>query len=199
MGAASISVLPQQRVNCVPWCCVLLLRRTAVRVGRSAWRSFAQRAKAQQELPLHFNSCPTPRTSDRGCATSEAALSSLYGGTNSPIFGVTLLGGRRDIRSNLSYLGDTHPAIVVASAPGNSTASSGESARSLCSMRSCSSHSVTSPVQIGFGTSWALLGSSLCVFSSTRSLIARGLFEVDGAAPSLSRRLGLSKTRQPAL
>ena len=118
MGAASISVLPQQRVNCVRWCCVLLLRRTAVRVGRSAWRSFAQRAKAQQELPLHFNSCPTPRTSDRGCATSEAALSSLYGGTNSPIYGVTLLGGRRDIRSNLSYLGDTHPAIVVASAPG---------------------------------------------------------------------------------
>ena len=85
---------------------------------RPWWRSFAQRAKAQQELPLHFNSCPTPRTSDRGCATSEAALSSLYGGTNSPIFGVTLLGGPRDIRSNLSYLGDTHPAIVVASAPG---------------------------------------------------------------------------------
>src|SRR5262249_19750548 len=27
----------------LPWCCVLLLRRIAVRVGRRAWRSFAQR------------------------------------------------------------------------------------------------------------------------------------------------------------
>ena len=190
MGAASISVLPQQRVNCVPWCCVLLLRRTAVRVGRSAWRSFAQRAKAQQELPLHFNSCPTPRTNDRGCATIIAIW-----------------------RNQLSYIW-CHPSwwspgysqqsfLLGRYTPGhrggkcarNSTASCGGSARSLCSMRSCSSHSVTSPVQIGFGTSWALLGSSLCVFSSTRSLIARGLFEVDGAAPSLPaalvfRRLG---------
>ena len=29
-------------------CCALLLRRTAVRVGCRTWRSFAQRAKAQQ-------------------------------------------------------------------------------------------------------------------------------------------------------
>ena len=34
---------PMNLGGALPWCCALLLRRPAVRVGRSAWRSFAQR------------------------------------------------------------------------------------------------------------------------------------------------------------
>jgi len=42
-------------------------------------------------------------------------MSSLHGRTNSPIYAVAYSGGRRDIRSDHARLGDTDPAIVVAS------------------------------------------------------------------------------------
>src|SRR6516225_765091 len=64
----------------------------------------------------------------------------------------------------------------------NSTASCSLLGQWLCLLRSRSLRSITCPVQTGFGSLWALLDSSGCVFSSTRSLVVRGF---DGAASSL--------------
>jgi len=68
----------------------------------------------------------------------------------------------------------------------NSTASCSLPGQWPCLLRSRSLRSITCPVQTGFGSLWALLGSSGCAFSSTRSLVVRGF---DGAASSLSRTL----------
>ena len=56
----SAKCYPVRLGGALPWCCALLLRRTSVRVGRSAWRSFAQRAKAQQEVTFDRDAMDIP-------------------------------------------------------------------------------------------------------------------------------------------
>jgi hypothetical protein len=94
---------------------------------------------------------------------APAHVSLLYERTNSPI--------------------DTGPAIRGGKCATSSTASCAWPVRRSYSLCSWALRPI-SPVQIGFGTSWALLDCSGWSFSSTRSLIVR-VRGFDGAAPPL--------------
>src|SRR6516162_4027432 len=72
------------------------------------------------------------------------------------------------------FLGRYAPGHRGGKCATNSTASCSLPGRWLCLLRSRSLRSITCPVPTGFGSLWALLGSSGCVFSSTRSLVVRG-------------------------
>src|SRR5215470_15842288 len=117
-------------------------------------------------------------------------MSSLHGRTNSPIYAVAYSGGRRDIRSDHARLGDTDPAIVVASPQRTlrTLVHDRRGDRVLCVRGHCVK--LLPRFQIGFGAFWALLGCSGWRFSSTISLIFRGRVRgFDGATSSLPAAL----------
>jgi len=78
----------------------------------------------------------------------------------------------------------------------NSTASCSLPGQWPCLLRSRSLRSITCPVQTGFGSLWALLGSSGCVFSSMRSLIVREFGDAASPLPCADGKHSSSPLRR---